>query len=98
MDYPALPCRPPPSGSDACNSASVVQVSDVTTAGTCTGTYSEIKTWKAVDACGNQSGTVAQTITVRDITPPVKIGRASCRERDWRAAATFTPPTALDSL
>src|SRR4030095_9072510 len=57
IDCPATPTFTPPTASDACNSASVVQVSDVTTAGTCTGTYSETRTWKAVDNCGNQSGT-----------------------------------------
>jgi hypothetical protein len=30
------------------------------------------RTWNASDACGNTSGNVSQTITVRDITAPTK--------------------------
>src|SRR5206468_1670500 len=60
-----------PTATHTCDpSPAIVVVSDVTTPGTCAGTYSETKTWKAVDACNNSSGTVSQTITVRDNTPP----------------------------
>src|SRR5205814_1258754 len=59
-----------PTASDACRSATVQQVSDVTTEGSCAGTFTETRTWRAVDACGNISGTVAQTITVIDNTAP----------------------------
>ena len=41
--------------SDACNSATVVQDSDTTAAGSCANNYSETVTWHAVDACGNTS-------------------------------------------
>src|SRR4030095_13733663 len=96
IDCPATPTFTPPTASDACNSASVVQVSDVTTAGTCTGTYSETRTWKAVDNCGNQSGTVSQTITVTDITPPT-VGEAGENATiDCTATPNFTAPTADD--
>src|SRR5207237_5951819 len=67
---PATPNFTAPTASDVCSAVSVQVVSDVTTIGSCAGTYSETKTWKAVDACGNQSATVAQTITVVDNTPP----------------------------
>src|SRR5438552_15830750 len=96
ISCPATPTFTAPTASDACNSATVQLVSDITTQGSCAGTYSETRTWRAVDACGNQSGTVAQTVTV-------KIGRASCRERaDTNATIscpdnqTFTAPTASD--
>src|SRR3989442_11541742 len=36
----------------------------------CAGTYSETRTWHAVDNCGNTSGTVTQTVTVEDTTAP----------------------------
>src|SRR4030095_10002221 len=94
---PATPSFTPPTASDVCSTASVQQVSDVTTQGTCAGTYSETITWRAVDACGNQSGTVAQTITVVDNTPPVigtpgANGTVSCP-----ATLSFTQPTASDA-
>ncbi|WP_143097909.1 gliding motility-associated C-terminal domain-containing protein [Chitinophaga sp. CF118] len=39
--------------------------------GACTSNYQLIRTWVVSDACGNQSLTLKQTITVRDLTPPV---------------------------
>jgi len=42
----------------------------VTIPGACAGTYSRTKTWKAVDACGNESGVVTQIITVNDNVAP----------------------------
>src|SRR4029434_10185073 len=70
IECPATPTFTAPTASDAYNSASVVQDSDSTTAGTCAGTYTETVTWHAVDLCGNTSGTRTQTITVRDTTAP----------------------------
>src|SRR5439155_826936 len=81
---------------DVSSTASVQQVSDVTAAGTCAGSYTETRTWRAVDGCGNQSSTVAQTITVVDNTPPTigtpgANGTVSCP-----ATPNFTAPTASD--
>jgi hypothetical protein len=70
IQCPNSPSFTPPTASDTCGGATVQQVSDVTTAGTCANTFSETKTWKAVDACGNPSGNVTQTITVVDTTKP----------------------------
>src|SRR5439155_19602075 len=67
---PATPSFSAPTSSDVCSSSSIVVVSDVTAQGACAGSYTETRTWRAVDACGNQSATVAQTITVVDNTPP----------------------------
>jgi hypothetical protein len=39
---------------------------------------------EAVDACGNQSGTVAQTITVIDNTPPVIGGQEAIQQYSVR--------------
>ncbi|MDW8309920.1 MAG: kelch repeat-containing protein, partial [Verrucomicrobiales bacterium] len=64
IQCPATPDFTPPTATDNCDpTPSIVEVSDVTTPGSCPGTYTRTKTWKAVDASGNQSGTVSQTIT-----------------------------------
>src|SRR5439155_13025142 len=97
IECPNLPSFTPPTASDTCGGSTVVPDSDTTAAGTCAGTYSETKTWHAVDACGNTSGTVSQTITVVDTTAPTigaEVGSASCRGRDL---PVVTPPTASDT-
>src|SRR5204862_7504236 len=63
----------------------------------CAGTYSRTKTWKAVDACGNQSGTVSQTITVQDITPPTISGQGANTTIECPAVPVFTAPSASDA-
>src|SRR5438046_3142290 len=93
---PATPTFSAPTSSDVCSSSSIVVVSDVTTQGTCAGSYTETRTWRAVDACGNQSATVAQTITVVDNTLPTigtpgANGTVACP-----GTPSFTPPTASD--
>ena len=70
IECPAEPAFTAPTASDNCSNAQVVEVSDVTEAG-CGNTYSRTKTWKAIDACGNESGVVSQTINVVDTTAPV---------------------------
>src|SRR5205814_6378745 len=97
VSCPATPNFTAPTASDVCSTVTVQQVSNVTTAGTCAGSYAETRTWKAVDACGNQSSTVAQTITVVDNTPPTigtpgADGTVSCP-----ATPNFTAPTASDA-
>src|SRR5439155_17591035 len=90
ISCPATPTFTAPTASDACTTATVQLVSDITTQGSCAGTYSETRTWRAVDACGNQSGTVAQTITVIDNTPPT-IGQAGANATiDCTVTPTFT--------
>jgi hypothetical protein len=96
VSCPATPNFTQPTASDACGTVSVQQVSDVTAAGTCAGSYTETRTWRAVDGCGNASNTVSQTITVVDNTPPVigapgANGTVSCP-----ATPNFTQPTASD--
>jgi hypothetical protein len=68
---PAQPVFTAPTATDNCNTAQVVEVSDNTVEGECAGSYTRTKTWKAVDACGNESEYVSQTITVVDNTAPV---------------------------
>ena len=71
IECPAVPVFTPPTATDNCPNPQVVEVSDVTTPGACAGAYSRTKTWKAIDASGNESATVSQTITVRDTTSPL---------------------------
>src|SRR5437763_14909206 len=97
VECPATPVFTDPTSSDTCSSSSIVLDSDSSTAG-CGGSYTRTKTWHAVDACGNTSGTVSQ-----------KIGRAECRETmngeegddgtvESQASPTFTAPTARDTV
>jgi hypothetical protein len=60
---PNTPTFTPPTASDSCGAATIVEDSDVTVNGSC-GTYSRTKTWHAVDSCGNVSGQKSQTIVV----------------------------------
>src|SRR5678809_10453 len=93
---PATPVFTAPTSSDVCSSSTIVVVSDVTAQGSCAGSYAETMTWRAVDACGNQSGTVAQTITVIDNTSPV-IGTPGANGTvNCPATPNFTAPTASD--
>jgi hypothetical protein len=55
---------------DACGSAFTLTSADVTTNGSCAGSYSITRTWTATDSCGNSS-TASQTINVQDKTAPV---------------------------
>ncbi len=65
------PVFTPPTATDNCIVPNIVELSDVTTQGTCTGTFTRTKLWRATDACGNNSVTRTQTITVADNTPPI---------------------------
>jgi hypothetical protein len=98
IDCPTTPVFTPPTATDACDpNPRIVEVSDVTTPGTCTGSYTRTKTWKAVDAAGNESGIKSQIITVRDNTAPV-IGDAGANATiDCPSTPVFTPPTATDA-
>src|SRR5207248_1009314 len=72
IECPATPVFTPPTAKDNCDpNPKIVLVSDVTTPGACPDTYTETMTWKAVDACNNESGLVTQTITVQDTTAPM---------------------------
>ncbi|HKR06247.1 MAG TPA: T9SS type A sorting domain-containing protein [Bacteroidia bacterium] len=72
ISCPATPVfTAPTTASDGCDpNPQIQEVSDVTTPGICANVYSRTKTWRAVDACGNPSNTVSQTINVIDNTPP----------------------------
>src|SRR5207302_1829990 len=94
IECPASPTFTAPTASDTCNSATVVQDSDTTANGTCAGTYSETRTWHAVDNCGNTSGTRTQTVTVQDTTAPTIGGQGANATIECPASPTFPAPTA----
>jgi hypothetical protein len=97
IECPNQPVFTPPTASDSCGNAHVIEDSDVTTPGSCANTYSRTKTWHAEDDCGNRSGSKSQTIAVVDTTAPV-IGEAGANKTIYcPTAPVFTPPTASDS-
>jgi hypothetical protein len=70
IQVPSTPVFTAPTASDALDpSPTVVEVSDVTTPGS-GGSYTRTKTWQAFDCAGNASGTVSQTISVVNASPP----------------------------
>jgi hypothetical protein len=97
IQCPATPTFIAPMAVDTCGGAMVVNDGDTTAAGTCANNYSKTRTWHAMDACGNTSGQVHQTITVQDNTPPV-IGLAGPNSTiACNGTPMFTPPTASDA-
>jgi hypothetical protein len=70
IDCPATPVFAVATATDACGSAFTLTSADVTTNGSCAGSYSITRTWTATDSCGNSS-TASQTINVQDKTAPV---------------------------
>src|SRR5205807_4282605 len=73
----------------------VVQDSDTTVAG-CGNTYSETRTWHAVDACNNTSAQVHQTIMVVDTTNPT-ISQPADGTVECPAMPVFTSPSSSDT-
>src|SRR6202008_3119050 len=97
IECPATPSFTAPTASDACGGSTVVQDSDTTAAGSCTNNYSKTRTWHAVDACGNTSAQVHQTITVQDTTAPMIGGQGNDNTIECPATPSFTAPTASDA-
>src|SRR5205814_1940758 len=97
ISCPSVPSFTARTAAHACSSATVQQVSDVTAQGSCAGTFTETRTWRAVDACGNVSGTVAQRITVVDNTPPTIGGQGINATISCPSVPSFTAPTASDA-
>src|SRR6185436_19953126 len=96
IECTATPVFTAPTASDACNTVTVQQIgSDVTGGSTCAKTTT--RTWIAVDACGNSSSTVSQTITLVDTQAPI-IGTAGANATiECTATPVFTAPTASDA-
>src|SRR4029077_4409956 len=97
IQCPNTPVFTPPTASDTCGDATVHQIGDSTTNGTCAGTYTETRTWDATDCSGNHSITRSQTVFVIDTTAPT-IGPAGADNTiQCPNTPVFTPPTASDS-
>ncbi len=64
-----------PTGADACGSANLILISDITTPDPmCSKAYNRVRTWRLVDECGNESlALFHQSIQVEDTTPPVAV-------------------------
>src|SRR5437762_11574862 len=80
-----------PTASDDCNGATINILGDVTGGTGCVRTVT--RSWDAVDACGNHSATVSQTITVVDTTPPTIGAAAANATIECTATPSFTAPT-----
>src|SRR4029079_13547748 len=89
IECTATPVFTAPTASDACNSVTVQQIgSDVSGGNSCAKTMT--RTWIAVDACGNSSSTVSQTITQVDTQAPI-IGTAGANATiECTASPVFT--------
>jgi hypothetical protein len=68
---------------------------DVTTNGSCAGSYSVTRTWTATDSCN--SSTASQTINVQDKTAPVIAALPATSTIDCPATPVFAVATATDA-
>ena len=83
-----------PTATDSCSGAEVpVTILSTVTSGTCPEMIT--RTWEATDACGNV-GTVSQTVTVEDTTPPVMVC-APDKDVECGTAWDFDLPSATDN-
>src|SRR6476619_1376497 len=96
IECTATPSFTAPTAFDACNAVTVQQIgSDVTGGNLCAKTTT--RTWIAVDACGNSSNTVSQTITQVDTQAPIIGSAGSDTTIECTATPSFTAPTATDA-
>ena len=84
-----------PTASDACGTVKLTSI-DVTTPGTCAGSYSVRRIWTATDECGN-TAVCGQTITVVDTTAPVITGVGGPLTVECDRPLVFSEPTATDN-
>src|SRR5258706_6952213 len=89
------PLFPYTTATQACNGATVNFLGEVTSGSACVKTISQ--SWDAVDACGNHSATVTQTITATDNTAPTIRTVPANSTIECTATPTFTAPTATDA-
>jgi hypothetical protein len=87
-----------PIANDECDDdPDVVLVSEITEPGDCPNEFSVTRTWKAVDACGNESDPVSQTIHVEDNEPPVWLVIGHDLEIFCPEEPEFDTPEAVDN-
>ena len=85
---------------DNCTTSPIINFSDVADLNSCSGSGTIIRTWKAIDACGNESS-CEQLITIIDATAPV-ITCPTDVEIEMDASCTYDlsevgSPTATDN-
>ncbi|HMG15081.1 MAG TPA: SdrD B-like domain-containing protein, partial [Saprospiraceae bacterium] len=73
VECDAVPAKGTPTATDNCDAVVDITYAQVRTDGTCTDSYTLIRTWTATDNCGNSSQ-CTQVITVRDTKAPVFAG------------------------
>src|SRR4029450_9132656 len=95
ISCPATPVWVTPTATDSC-SAVTLTFNDVSTPGSCAGSYTTVRTWTATDACGN-TATAPQTINVIDNTPPVISPLPGPTTISCPATPVWVTPTATDS-
>ncbi|TDU40219.1 gliding motility-associated-like protein [Gelidibacter sediminis] len=81
---------------DACGGEVSLSYEDITTPGSCDGTYAITRTWTAIDACGNAS-TASQTININDTTAPVFAALPAPSTIECGATPNFAQASALDA-
>jgi len=84
----------PPTASDGCGTATITVAGTVTNAG-CGNTFTATRTWRATDACGNQT-ICSQIVTIVDTRPPT-INCVSGKTVECGSPWSFDLPTATDT-
>ena len=92
-----MPAFTPPTAVDNCDPNPTIQAYDVYTAGSCPQAYSITRFWFAMDACGNISDTVSQTINVIDNIRPTVSGQGANATIQCTQTPVFSAPTASDN-
>ena len=95
IDCPLTPVFSTPSASDACDPNPSLNFSDNDQRDNC-GLGPVTRTWTATDCAGNTT-TASQTITVRDITPPIISGVGPDATIDCPLTPVFSTPSASDA-
>src|SRR5438876_4350271 len=93
IDCPAAPSFATATASDTCDANPTLTFVD-SSSGTCP--VVRVRTWTAIDACGNSS-TASQTISVRDNTPPAIAALPAASTIDCPATPSFATATASDT-
>jgi len=97
IEAPAVPSFTAPTASDNSDANPALTYTDSTNAGACAAAYSVTRTWVAVDACGNGSGPVSQTIHVVDTTAPVLSGLPADISVECDSVPLAATVTAMDN-
>jgi len=95
VECPATPDFPPATASDLCSANPVVTFTTQNIPGLCPQEYTLIRTWTAVDECGN-SAQCSRSIQVTDNTAPIIVCPVVEASVECPATSAFPPATASD--